>query len=279
MNLHAVQDTPAAWGVTRTQASIGEAVRVEARLELADGSRPEVGAWPEDPLVPWALLDAPTAVRQTLEGPLDAWMVGYTAMPLKGGELRTPELALTVGGSQVYVTPASLRVASELAEGEEAPRVLHEPLSAVTLPDQAGQVPSLLWLWGALPPLVAAVVWWRMRRTPRPVVAALPPAVQRLSELEQLWKRDRSAARECLHELVLLVRTELDQRTSVSRAALGGMEWADVLEREGHTQAAAFVRRIEPLRWCCTQVQDELVQARFDEARKLLTATTGEVRA
>jgi hypothetical protein len=279
MNLHAVQDTPAAWGVTRTQASIGEAVRVEARLELADGSRPEVGAWPEDPLVPWALLDAPKAVRQTLEGPLDAWMVGYTAMPLKGGELRTPELVLTVGGSQVYVTPASLRVASELAEGEEAPRVLHEPLNAVVLPEQAGHTPLVLWLWGVLPPLVAAVVWWRWRRRPRSAVSALTPATQRLADLEQRWKRDRTAARECLHDLVLLVRTELDQRAAVSRVALGGMEWADVLEREGQVQAATFVRRIEPLRWCCTQVQDELVQARFDEARKLLAAGTAEVRA
>lgn len=279
MNTHAVRDTQAAWSVTRAEASIGDAVRVEVRLELPDGSRPELGAWPEDPLVPWALLEPPKAVRQALEGPLDAWTVGYTAMPLKGGDLNTPELTLSAGGGQMYLTPALVRVPSELTEADTAPRVLHAPLETVAPTDAAGGAPLLLWLWGVLPPLVAAVVWWRLRRKPRAALAALPPALQRVGELEQTWKRDRSSARECLHELVLLVRAELDNRAAVSRVALGGMEWADVLERDGQTAAAAFVRRIEPLRWCCTQVQDELVQARFDEARKLLATPAVEVRA
>jgi hypothetical protein len=55
-------------------------------------------------------------------------------------------------------------------------------------------------------------------------------------------------------------------------AAMGGMEWADQAEARGESAAAGFVRRIEPLRWCCDSVPSELVAARFEEARALCSA-------
>lgn len=272
-----------AWSCVREQGlaapRIGDELRFEARLELPDGARPKFAAWPADPLVPWAPLSEPTLSLRVVDGPQDAWIAAFSAMPLKGGLLDSPPLALELGGGALPLAVAQLDVQGELAEGEDAPRALFQPLERIDAPGDASGLPAVLWAWLALPPLVAAVVWWRLRRAGAPLAGAPDSPLARVAALEERWKKDPSEGRDSLHALSALVRSAYDVRAGAMRAALGGMEWADAVDKEGAVETAAFVRRIEPLRWCCNDVPRELVQARFDEARRLLaTAAAAEER-
>jgi hypothetical protein len=142
-------------------------------------------------------------------------------------------------------------------------------------------------------PLAALLVAWRWRsRRARVRAAAAPGPLERLAALEARWRKDPAEGRECLHALSALVRGVVDGRLAERRAAssnefdntpapaaMGGMEWADRAEARGEAAAAGFVRRIEPLRWCCDSVPAELVAARFEEARALCATSTEGKRA
>ncbi|MFN9787651.1 MAG: hypothetical protein ACK57N_13860 [Planctomycetia bacterium] len=283
----------AAWTASVAGAEIGEPVSFELRVRLQDGLEPTLAAWPADPLVPWALLEGPALSRLSLDGPQDEWRARYTAFALTGGELDSPGGLLLVGGEPFDAAAARVVVAGALGEGEDAPRQLLQAPSAVAPPADALGLPPLAWAWMFAAPLAALLVAWRWRsRRARVRAAAAPGPLERLAVLEAGWRKDPAEGRECLHALSALVRGVVDGRLAERRAAssnefddapapaaMGGMEWADRAEARGEAAAAGFVRRIEPLRWCCDSVPAELVAARFEEARALCATTTEGKRA
>jgi hypothetical protein len=283
----------AAWTASVRVAEIGEPVSFELRVRLQDGLEPTLAAWPADPLVPWALLEGPALSRLSLDGPQDEWRARYTAFALKGGELDSPGGLLLVGGEPFDAAAARVVVAGALGEGEDAPRQLLQAPSAVAPPADAPGLPPVAWAWMFAAPLAALLVAWRWRsRRARVRAAAAPGPLERLAALEARWRKDPAEGRECLHALSALVRGVVDGRLAERRAAssnefdntpapaaMGGMEWADRAEARGEAAAAGFVRRIEPLRWCCDSVPAELVAARFEEARALCATTTDGTRA
>jgi hypothetical protein len=283
----------AAWTASVRVAEIGEPVSFELRVRLQDGLEPTLAAWPADPLVPWALLEGPALSRLSLDGPQDEWRARYTAFALKGGELDSPGGLLLVGGEPFDAAAARVVVAGALGEGEDAPRQLLQAPSAVAPPADAPGLPPVAWAWMFAAPLAALLVAWRWRsRRARVRAAAAPGPLERLAALEARWRKDPAEGRECLHALSALVRGVVDGRLAERRAAssnefdntpapaaMGGMEWADRAEARGEAAAAGFVRRIEPLRWCCDSVPAELVAARFEEARALCATTTEGTRA
>lgn len=283
----------AAWTASVRVAEIGEPVSFELRVRLQDGLEPTLAAWPADPLVPWALLEGPALSRLSLDGPQDEWRARYTAFALKGGELDSPGGLLLVGGEPFDAAAARVVVAGALGEGEDAPRQLLQAPSAVAPPADAPGLPPVAWAWMFAAPLAALLVAWRWRsRRARVRAAAAPGPLERLAALEARWRKDPAEGRECLHALSALVRGVVDGRLAERRAAssnefdntpapaaMGGMEWADRAEARGEAAAAGFVRRIEPLRWCCDSVPAELVAARFEEARALCATTTEGKRA
>jgi hypothetical protein len=283
----------AAWTASVRVAEIGEPVSFELRVRLQDGLEPTLAAWPADPLVPWALLEGPALSRLSLAGPQDEWRARYTAFALKGGELDSPGGLLLVGGEPFDAAAARVVVAGALGEGEDAPRQLLQAPSAVAPPADAPGLPPVAWAWMFAAPLAALLVAWRWRsRRARVRAAAAPGPLERLAALEARWRKDPAEGRECLHALSALVRGVVDGRLAERRAAssnefdntpapaaMGGMEWADRAEARGEAAAAGFVRRIEPLRWCCDSVPAELVAARFEEARALCATTTEGKRA
>ncbi len=283
----------AAWTASVRVAEIGEPVSFELRVRLQDGLEPTLAAWPADPLVPWALLEGPALSRLSLDGPQDEWRARYTAFALKGGELDSPGGLLLVGGEPFDAAAARVVVAGALGEGEDAPRQLLQAPSAVAPPADAPGLPPVAWAWMFAAPLAALLVAWRWRsRRARVRAAAAPGPLERLAALEARWRKDPAEGRECLHALSALVRGVVDGRLAERRAAssnefdntpapaaMGGMEWADRAEARGEAAAAGFVRRIEPLRWCCDSVPAELVAARFEEARALCATSTEGKRA
>lgn len=283
----------AAWTASVRVAEIGEPVSFELRVRLQDGLEPTLAAWPADPLVPWALLEGPALSRLSLAGPQDEWRARYTAFALKGGELDSPGGLLLVGGEPFDAAAARVVVAGALGEGEDAPRQLLQAPSAVAPPADAPGLPPVAWAWMFAAPLAALLVAWRWRsRRARVRAAAAPGPLERLAALEARWRKDPAEGRECLHALSALVRGVVDGRLAERRAAssnefdntpapaaMGGMEWADRAEARGEAAAAGFVRRIEPLRWCCDSVPAELVAARFEEARALCATSTEGKRA
>jgi hypothetical protein len=283
----------AAWTASVRVAEIGEPVSFELRVRLQDGLEPTLAAWPADPLVPWALLEGPALSRLSLDGPQDEWRARYTAFALKGGELDSPGGLLLVGGEPFDAAAARVVVAGALGEGEDAPRQLLQAPSAVAPPADAPGLPPVAWAWMFAAPLAALLVAWRGRsRRARVRAAAAPGPLERLAALEARWRKDPAEGRECLHALSALVRGVVDGRLAERRAAssnefdntpapaaMGGMEWADRAEARGEAAAAGFVRRIEPLRWCCDSVPAELVAARFEEARALCATSTEGKRA
>jgi hypothetical protein len=283
----------AAWTASVRVAEIGEPVSFELRVRLQDGLEPTLAAWPADPLVPWALLEGPALSRLSLAGPQDEGRARYTAFALKGGELDSPGGLLLVGGEPFDAAAARVVVAGALGEGEDAPRLLLQAPSAVAPPADAPGLPPVAWAWMFAAPLAALLVAWRWRsRRARVRAAAAPGPLERLAALEARWRKDPAEGRECLHALSALVRGVVDGRLAERRAAssnefdntpapaaMGGMEWADRAEARGEAAAAGFVRRIEPLRWCCDSVPAELVAARFEEARALCATSTEGKRA
>lgn len=269
-----------AWSMVRAPGAaaprVGDELRFEARLRLPDGARPVYAAWPEDPLAPWVPLGEPSLVVARIDGPEDEWTATFGAMPLKGGLLESPPVALELGGGALPLAAARVEVEGVLAEGEDAPRTLFQPPQRFDASASSAGLPLVVWGWLALPPLVAACFWWRRRSSRTALAGAEQSPLERVAALEARWKHDRSEGRESLHGLCALVRAAHDARAGVARAAMGGMDWADAVEAEGAADAAAFVRRIEPLRWCCDAVPPELVQARFDEARRILAARSTE---
>lgn len=281
------QEAGASWTASAASAGIGEPVSFELVLRLQDGLEPALGTWPADPLVPWALLEGPALSRRALEGDKDEWRARYSAFAMKGGELDSPSGLVLLGGAPLDVAGARVVVAGELAEGEDAPRVLLRAPASVAPPDGASGLPPATWLWLCATPLVALVVAWRWKRARGGpgTGTARPAPLELLAALEARWRKDPAEGRECLHALSALVRGVVDARLAANPpelsskldnapapSALGGMEWADRAEARGEVAAAGFVRRIEPLRWCCDSVPAELVAARFDEARALCAA-------
>jgi hypothetical protein len=281
------------WSASAASAQIGEPVSFELVVRLPDGLEPTLAAWPSDPLVPWALLDGPTLARRPLDGAQDEWLARYAACPLKGGELDTPGGLLLLGGEPLDAAVARVLVASELAAGEDAPRLLLQAPTSVAPPADALGLPPLAWVWLCAAPLAALLVAWSWsRRRGRAAAAEATSPLEQLAALEVRWRKDPAEGRECLHAMSALVRGVVDARLAAKHAdvsseldnapvpaALGGMEWADRAEARGEAAAAGFVRRIEPLRWCCDSVPMELVAARFDEARALCASAKEGARA
>lgn len=267
------------WIVDPREREVGEPFEVALLVSLATGERLELDAAALEVDPSWVLAVAPRrgSVPTASDEP-GGVLLTWSLASLEAGERDVPAPALSRVDSAgrrtpLALTPAKLRFTSALAQGEDDAR---PALGFRPLEDSLaeGSSPWLIAGCGAL--LLGVVTWWIARRRARPASAAPPTALERLAQLEARPVETREAARETYYELVELVRSHLDARSGVARAALTDREWlAASAEQVGAELAAeleALVRAAEPVKYAAHHPTHWAVREALERARKVLSA-------
>ncbi|MCC6406891.1 MAG: hypothetical protein IT453_06980, partial [Planctomycetes bacterium] len=141
----------------------------------------------------------------------------------------------------ILATPPHVTVASVLGD-EDHERPPHGFRENVELGPEREPWP---WLVGLALAIAVGAGVWRGRRSRRraPAAAAEPSALARLDELERSDLERGELAREAHFELTRVLRSEIDRRAGVRRAALDDDEWLSRALAD-----AGFAERIGPER-------------------------------
>ena len=202
----------------------------------------------------WALLE--TTELEVAPGAQGARCAReWRLMPLSGGELFTPEVAVTMADGSVAMAPSErIEVSAALPEDAEGPL----PTRGMgTAPDRrvGDPRPAIYALFGLLALVAASLLIGRKKRRPDGGDSAEAPPMTPRQSIDALEGPSGLAAtpRETMAALGPLFRraidVSVDPKTRVRRAALTDDDWASEVEGQGGADAAALVRELSAIRY------------------------------
>ena len=212
------------WEAPLDATDVGEGVPAVLIVEHAAGARARLPAeWIESDYS-WLEL-SPARLLSDSSATATRWRIDLAS--LEAGERELPQPAVEVvlpsgAKAELVQETRSLRFMPALFDGEDAPREPRDFRPAD--PEETATGWSLYALAAAaLAALGAACGWWvRARRMPGD---APPGAAARLAELGSRKLDDPEVVRELYYALSNLVRSELDARAGLRRAAWTDEEW------------------------------------------------------
>lgn len=236
----AAQEPTATWTVEPAEVAVGEPSTWTLRVEHARGARLRLVT--EDPAqgAGWVLIEGPTTTRAR-SAERASTTYSWTVLSLEGGEraLPAPDVR-TADGTLVPVAERTLRVQSELAPGDDAPR----PLAGIPDVEGRGRGAGFGLLAAALGLAALALAAWALRRRRRraPAAPPQPTPAERLRELRRGLEQDGAPGapglpgfdgRQLIFEASHVVRAGVDRSLGEHPVGLTDEEWLEHVRASG----------------------------------------------